>query len=495
MKSTYDEFTVKRDKSRFREWTNKLFDLRGIKKRIANRTSVIEIVGSGFNWNEGKQYQKNDFDAIVEDNAFIRAALSVKIDAVTGTKWKYRTIEKDSKDVENEKIKKITEWSSNPEHPFIENQRRIFWSLYKRGNVFIEIVPVSDSNGADPWYYVLDAKYCELIWNKKNTKVTHLLYTPPGKDLPVVTVNGKEKKGWLYDNKHFVHIGIDQLTGSEEGVSPLQTLIDPTNLYVSGNAYLRNLYRSGGLGRQIFILEEGGDSELETMKAEIKNPRGNSYIVLGKVKVQPLSITPKDLHYEAMTKHFMQTVMSLLKVPPIMMSMPGASLKETSKSEMNAFSSGVRADKQTLERIQNIINKKCWDDGSYDGIVYDSGVWVDPFTQIEIYKMMTEIGAITPNEIRDHFGLEDVEWGDIVFNFNLWPQIAYLYDDKIEMPSNNSQTVVEPEENAGEEEKDEEEDAKLKILWDEYIKKQEYYSKFISGVMDYEGRRAVIEEE
>lgn len=403
-----------------------------IKKKLPKRRSAII---SDESWFREVKYRDEDLLKIVMDIPEIRGALAVITNAVIGS-YKFTTVETSDKEAESKTIKFLTDWVSDPNFKFESFLRKYMYSLLLRDMGFVELRHPKVDEEEVPWMYVMNPMCCNLTYTENKSAVTGMKYTP---------ISGKPVE---FDLDGFIYSSMDNFDGSEEGSPPLLALMSDINIYTAAKNYIKTLYRTGGVGRQLLVMEDGSADDFAGMVEDLKNMKGSSLALYGVIKNYNLSQNPESMKYKDVRDQFVQAVMSLLQIPPILMSRPGQSFKETSKSEMNAFASKVRAYQRNVENMMNQAVNKLWK-GMYTNHKFELQPWVDPISQSAIHKVYTEIGVYTVNDIRTQLGLPPVEWGTIPFNFNLWPQIAHYYDDKIEAPSDlnpTTPTVSEKEE-------------------------------------------------
>ena len=383
---------------------------------LATRRGYVYDVGLTNSMFQETTYTKKSMRKMVEDLPYIRGAISSIVNAVCGS---YRFISIKSTvddDTENPQVEEITRWALDPEVNLSAILEKIMFVRLMRANVFLELQP-PESKNEYPMIFVLNPEYCKSIYNKKMTIRVGIEYRPP-------TLTPSDES-IIFKENNFLISTTDNFDGSETGFPPMETLIPDANLYVASRNFVKSLYNSGGVGIQAFILEEGSDDEFRTLREDLKQTRGTSIAVKGKkLKIQSLSNTPKDMEYGNMDNVWKQKVMTSLGVPPVMMAMGNDNaFKDSSKSQMNVFSSRVRAEHRFLKNIvDRAIIKLFGEEYDHVRIVFDD--FVDPLTQSEIWKLQMDIGVLTPNIVRRYLGLPRIkdEWADLPYNFNFPPQ-------------------------------------------------------------------------
>jgi len=393
------------------------------------RRSTVTDINLSNNLFSTKTYTKKSLREMVQDLPYLRGALNAIIYATCGT-YKFITTDPTDKDRSNKKVKEVSEWANDPVVNFPKIIEKIMWSRLMRANIFIEIQP---KEGNDyPQMYVLNSQYCETIYNDKMTKTIGIEYRPP-------TLKSTDKP-FVFKDRKFLILSTDNFDASETGFPPVETLIPDANLYIASRNFVKSLYNSGGVGILAFILEEGSDDEFKSLKEDLRNTKGTSIAIKGKkLKIQSLSATPKDMQFDSIDNKWRQKVMSSMGVPPVMMALgEDSAFKDTSKSQMNVFSSRVRAEQRFLENaINQAIIKMFGDD--YDTIRLKFDNWIDPLTQAQIWKILMDIGVLTPNIVREQLGLPHIEeeWADLPYNFNFPPQRTDTQEPMNNVPPEN----------------------------------------------------------
>lgn len=427
--------TVQRN-SRWRGFIKSLFGGSG------DTSKRFVPIGDGWSgeWDEPATYSKSSLTRMVKEIPDIRGAITTQVNAAVG-EWKFVTVERGDAEAQNTQIIGIGKWAEYPERNFELSLRKMAFSTLMRGIYFLEL---SKEEGKEPWFYIMNPMRCKFKYNDTNTRIVGLIISNPTKP---------DAKPIKLKLDKFVYNSMDNFDGQDVPSPPLETLIYDSNIYAAAMAYIRNMYKSGGLGRMAFIMEEGSSDDYKTMKADVKSRKGSSVTIKGKIKIQPLSLSPKDMQYETIYDDFVEKVMTLYSVPPIMMSKPNASYKESSKSEMNAFASKIRALQRCLENGINQAILKLHGD-LYADIRFKLKPWVDPATQAAIYEILMRIGVTNPNEVREELDKPKFkeEWADLPYNFNFPPQRMELEKAKAQMGT--GEKTQEKTKQDGDEDKD-----------------------------------------
>lgn len=431
-----------------------------IKKAVTPRSSPM-FIGyiDDIHFGQVEEYKKESLIKMVKQLPDIRGAFTVIVDAVIGD-YTFITKEKGDPEKKDKYRQSIDNWTSDPTVQFREFLRELVWTSLIRDNLFLELQHYDEKTKKLPWMYPLSSQFCTLKYNERRTQIIGIDYKIPGQEKP-----------HEYRENNYLHAAMDQWDGNKKGFPPLQTLMEDANLYISARSYIKGLYKSGGLGRIAFIGEDITQEEYLAMKQDVKQSKGLSIALKGKIKIQNLSAMPKEMMYKDINDTWVGKIMTQLSVPPIMMCKPETSFKESSKSGiMNVFSSKVRARQRFIEGIINRLIVTLWGK-EYAHIRFQLKPWVDPYTQAEIWEKYNKIGMMLVDEMRVEAGMPVIgeDWSNSVpYNYNFPPQSLEIQRE-----------MMLSQQNAGGPSAAE----KIERMWKEYANKQKFFE--LLGNVDY----------
>ena len=183
----------------------------------------------------------------------------------------------------------------------------------------------------------------------------------------------------------------------------------------------------------VYQLPEGtSPEEFKRFERLLSNTTaGKNLITKGIIKIDQIAGFTKDMEYDKLVDHAVQSIMTLLNVSPLMMNMGGSSSPsggESSKQEMNAFATGVHALQREISDLVTQVIHNLY--GTVDddepqvvgrpkknlvhGIRFKLRKWVDPRQLSAIHKIYLDTKVISPNEAREDLGREPREGGDEV---------------------------------------------------------------------------------
>lgn len=381
--------------------------------RTANNTKD-RVVGLFSFKNDGIYNNETTWLELYRGEPFIRGAIDAKLNAAIGD-WVLENVNEKPSEKEEKLLKQIKADLSHPKLRTNMKLRTIGWKYIIDSVVYIE-TQKTDGN-----YYILNSENCDPVWDDKDKFIIGFDWGKEGKDK--VPLRGDEAVlGSVYD-----------FDTNLFKLSPLQTLIDIGNLLYHARRYNLGIFENGGMPSAVYQLPEGtSPEEFKRFERLLSNTTaGKNLITKGIIKIDQIAGFTKDMEYDKLVDHAVQSIMTLLNVSPLMMNMGGSSSPsggESSKQEMNAFATGVHALQREIsdlvtQVIHNLYGTIDEDDPQVigrpkknlvSGIRFKLRKWVDPRQLSAIHKIYLDTKVITPNEAREDLGREPREGGDEV---------------------------------------------------------------------------------
>jgi hypothetical protein len=348
-----------------------------------------------------------------KDEAPIRGAITVIVNAVVSQGWKVKTAKKDDVDEHDEKVKEITAWLSHPDREFQNVLRDLILNLIIHDNSFAEVRPHEFNNDDEMenvgWIYPLDSRDVEWSSNKRGTEVTKIVHQVEGKESkyePTTLVEGQ-----------YIHLALNK-AGAAHGLSSLESLVASADLLHSAHDYNQDMFDSNGVPAMAFILEEGGPDDWNILTEQTKNiKQGQCFTAKGKIKPIVLGGKQNEIGYTELVEQVYQDVMTVYQIPPVLMSKPGASTLESSREETSSFSMNIGAIQFVANNAIDRFIIMVWGE-EYSEIRFELGRWVNEKAQAAIDDIYAKIGVFTPNMTLRRMGREPVWWGDVPYNPN-----------------------------------------------------------------------------
>lgn len=355
------------------------------------------------------QPDSEDYFQMFLDIPAVRGAVNAIVNATTGSGYSIKTIEGQDVETDNPKVRLISQWLEFPQKDFFSVVRTITTNLIVVDDSFTEAVINNLEKNKFGWMYPLDSRYTRFHLTKDKKEISHLTYQV-----------GAEfgQTGTRLDPPNFVHASMNKLGSSLYGMSSLESLVNVSNLYNYTLGYNTALFEGGGVPAVTYIMKTGNERDFDRMVEMLENTKaGKNLGLFGDVDIHEIGISTKDMDFKGLVDHLVQMVMTVFQVPPVMMSMQGASSKETSKSEINSFGGVIRAVQRMVNNIITQIIHKIWGP-EYEDVRFVLKPWNDPESQAAIYKIYLTTAVMTPNDVRKELDLPKVEWGDKPFYAN-----------------------------------------------------------------------------
>lgn len=391
-----------------------------IKKRLTGGKTRVGTKASVFNYNNSKRYNANNstwLDMYVKE-PFIHGAIDSKVNAIVG-EWTIESASKSPTKAEIDLVERIKVELSEPSLNLVTKLRTIAYRM------IIDTVVYVETARGDMNFYILNPEECKLAWDESEKYIEGIKWS---KDRRF-----KDGNYILLSKKKYAFASMFEPDTNLFEISPMETIIDIANLLSFARKYNLNIFEKGGVPAMLFSLPESTSvDEFNRFKFMLENSKsGSNLISIGDIKAQPLAGFTKDMEYDKLVDHGIQSIMSLLQVSPQMMSM-GASGKgggESARQEMNAFSIGVHNIQNIIDNLMTQILYNLYSDDEEDlidtlprrgrpnrnpakNVRFKLKKWVDKRQQSAIHKIYLDTQVLTPNEVRADLGREPVEWGD-----------------------------------------------------------------------------------
>lgn len=347
-----------------------------------------------------------------KNEAPIRGAINVIVNAVTSTGYDFKTLEEGDPEKKDPRILNLIKWWENPEHQSYSAVRQLTENLLIHDNSFGEITAneVTEGNVSNQgWIYPLDTRDCTLKPGKDNKTMGNLIHK--------VKTGGQKSDATTLKPEHYIHLAMHK-SGSSLGLSPLESLVKTADLRSSSVTYNQSLFDANGVPTMAFILEEGNEDDYLILKKATTNiKQGQSFCAKGKIKVEVLGGRQNEIGYKDLVEQVYQDIMTVYSIPPTLMSKPGPSTMESSREETSSFSMNIQAIQMMVNNAINRSIVKIWGE-DYIDIQFVLKPWVNDKAQAAIDKIYLADGVFTPNDVRRRMGLEPVWWGNVPYNMN-----------------------------------------------------------------------------
>lgn len=415
-------------------------DLRGTFKGRYRNTSLLP---KGANVGDSGVYF-----TMYKNEAPIRGAVKVIVNATVSQGWKLMTIKRDDVDEKDPRVIEIKKWLMKPDHSFSNVLRDLTLNLLIHDNSFAEVTMHEEAENNQGWIYPLDSR--DVNWNFAEDARTLIGIKHQVKD-------ESNAKPTLLGKDAYIHLALDK-AGSAVGLSSLESLVRPADLLRSASDYNLFLFDSNGVPAVAFILEEGNEDDYEILRKATKNlAQGESFTAKGKIKTEVLGGKANEVGYEKLVDQVYQDVMTVWQIPPVLMSKPGASTLESSREETSSFSMNISAVQQIINNAVTRAIVKVWKNtyADIEEILFELEPWVNEKAQAAIDKIYLAAGVYVINDIRRKKGLEKVWYGDVPYNANaplglgLEPWSDAPAAEGTTIPANWPKAPEKPEEGAG----------------------------------------------
>lgn len=284
--------------------------------------------------------------------------------------------------------------------------------------------------------------YAKIV--RDTAGVAKELYYQDPRDIAVFTVdtqNGKvidhyynTRSGVVIEPNDMVHLLNFSLDGVE-GISTIKHACYSLGLAKSADLHASNFYSGGGALTGIISIQEGRLTEEKRDKIRDQWRRqvaGDSIAVLdGDTRYQPISVSPDDAQLLDTRKFSVEEICRFFKVSPVKV----FDLSHSSYSTVEAVNISFLVDTLTpyLEKIELEFRKKIYPPQKRKSMEIDFDTRnitrADSTAQANLYRTLSIIGAVTPNEVRDAFALPPIAGGDKAYIQVNMQQLSKIGED------------------------------------------------------------------
>lgn len=392
-----------------------------IKKRLTVTSTSNRRKFSLFKGTPERVYNNHTtWREIYQKEPFVRGAVDSKVNAIVG-EWDLDVMTEKPTKVELELVKRIKSELRDPE-VYLETKLRTL--AYR---LILDTVAYVECSTGDMNFYILNPEHCQITWAEGDKFLDGIKWSKTSEFETVgkfVHLKGKE----------FAFASLFDPDTNLFKSSPMEANIEIANLLAYSRRYNLEIFDKGGIPAMLYNLPvDTTDEEFERFDKMVGRAKpGSNLISKGDVKATPIAGFTKDMEYDKLVNHGVQSVMTSLQVNPQMMSMGGVqspSGGESARQEMNAFGTGVHSVQRIINEIMTMVIRNLYDDSSDEvlprrgrkrsgikNIRFKMRKWVDVRQQSAIHKIYSDIQVMTPNEIRAEIGREPVEWGDEPIN-------------------------------------------------------------------------------
>lgn len=219
------------------------------------------------------------------------------------------------------------------------------------------------------------------------------------------------------DMIHLLNFSLDGV----EGISTIKYACYSLGLAKAAELHANNFYDGGGKLAGVLSVVDGrlNESKRDQIREQWhKQIADGSVAVLdGDMRYQPISVNPDDAQLLETRKFSVEEICRFFKVSPVKV----FDLSHSSYSTVEAVNISFLVDTLTpyLEKIELEFRKKLYPPEKRKVMELDFDtrnlIRADSVAQASLYNTLHQIGAVTPNEVREVFSLDPIEGGDRAF--------------------------------------------------------------------------------
>lgn len=215
----------------------------------------------------------------------------------------------------------------------------------------------------------------------------------------------------VFKAKDVIHLSLMNIGGQPYGFTPLEPLLSDIATLIYAKEFAGKYFENDGLpGWHFNLPEENPDSRnyklLKKEIQEMKKSKNKHRILLttGKLVAEQINKFNKDMEFSKLIMHFTQIILMAMGVPAhrvnLTMEIKGSAL-ELGKVEAGYYKKIAFMQKL----IENDLNSELFREFNVK-MKFNRGYKIDEMREAQIAQIMSQIGAMTTEEIRERIGLE-----------------------------------------------------------------------------------------
>lgn len=213
----------------------------------------------------------------------------------------------------------------------------------------------------------------------------------------------------IYRPQDIIHTSLINIGGGAYGFTPLEPLLSDIATLIFAKEYVGKYFENDGVPHFMFLMpEENPDSpNYKKLQQELKNLKDKaqkfrSLVLTGNVTATEISKMDKDMEFSNLIMHFTQIVIIALGVPPQRVNL---TLNKQQGGDVNRAFEGYYKKINFLQRIiEHSFNKHLF--GAFNvRLAFNQAYKIDEMREAQIAQIMSQIGAMTIEEIRERIGM------------------------------------------------------------------------------------------
>lgn len=342
------------------------------------------------------------YERIYKYEPFVRGPIGALVDTCIKAGWDFIPRFHDTKVTKGikGKIKTIKHFFYHPEVQFPIFLRNFITNLLVHDDVYIEIA--KGANGAKN-IFVLDSKECRLDRDEHGT-IEGMVFR-----------EGQGKSETKYKPEEFVFVTMNRLGSAFYGVSDIECLVKPANVYRQAINYNEKTFENAGIPTLAYLVKDASEEQFKKIKKDLSEVKvGDNLVLMGDITIDPISLSSKDLEYAELLNTSRREMMSVLRVPSVVIGYESKVSLEGARVQLNTFGFRVNGIQQVVENAVDRVILRLFGDGYVD-VRFELNEWLDPYVQAQIDAIHLKWGVVVPNEVRKRLGMKPRKGGNVPY--------------------------------------------------------------------------------
>lgn len=214
----------------------------------------------------------------------------------------------------------------------------------------------------------------------------------------------------VYQPQDIIHLSLTNIGGQPYGFTPLEPLLSDLGTLIFAKEFAGKYFENDGMpGWHFNLPEENPDSRnYKLLKKEVKKMRSSKnkhriMLTTGKIDAAQINKFNKDLEFAKLIQHFTQIILMAMGVPAHRVNLT-MDVKQVGGQVIRSYEGYYKKIAFMQKILENSLNMELW---NYFRVHmrFNRAYKIDEMREAQIAQILSQIGAVTIEEIRDRIGM------------------------------------------------------------------------------------------